>query len=226
MSSDYSPARKANIMADLLVDEYGFQAWKVHNPPIDELVATILSQHTSDVNTERAFRSLRDHFPTWDAVASAPVDDVAAAIRGGGLANIKAKRIQSALSEAESLFSNSDCSELRELSVSEAREKLCRLPGVGPKTASCVLLFGLGMPANPVDTHIHRVSSRVGIIPPKTSADASHEIIEEALGTDLDTVYAFHVNTIMHGRTICKSRNPRCDDCVLLGICNHGQLNA
>ncbi len=224
--TDHVPARKTIIMADRLADAYGHKSWHAHNPPIDELVATILSQHTSDLNTERAFRSLRERFSSWDAVASAPVNDVATVIRCGGLANIKAKRIQSALREAETFFSDADLSELRELTVSEARARLCQLTGVGPKTASCVLLFGLGIPANPVDTHIHRVSSRVGIIPPKTTANSSHEIIEAALGTDLDTVYAFHVNSIMHGRLVCKSRTPRCSDCVLLDICNYGKIVA
>jgi endonuclease-3 len=200
---------------------YGPRKWHPYNPPIDQLIVTILSQHTSDSNTDRAFTTLRARFPTWQAVIAAPTGEVADAIRSGGLADQKAPRIQGVLVEVLRTVGSFDLTFLRDMSVAEAREWLVRLHGVGPKTASCVLLFSLGMPALPVDTHVHRVARRLGLIGPNVSAEAAHALLEEALGGDRDQVYAFHVNMIAHGRAICTARRPFCERCSLTDCCDY-----
>jgi endonuclease III len=214
-------AGKIRDVATLLDQHYGPRQWHAHGDPIDELVATILSQHTSDLNTERAFASLRARFPTWEAVIDAPTAAVADAIRSGGLANLKAPRIQAVLGLVRERFGGFDLSPLGAMTVTAARAELVRLKGVGPKTASCVLLFSLGMPAMPVDTHVHRVSQRLGLIAAATSAEAAHELLERALGENVNEVYAFHINLIAHGRTVCLARRPRCERCVLTGCCDY-----
>lgn len=206
-------------------ETYGKPHWRSANSPIDELVATILSQHTSDTNTERAFASLRARFPDWNAVIEAPVEQVADAIRSGGLANQKAPRIQSTLRTILERYGSFDLSFLRSMPVEAARAELTEIHGVGPKTASCVLLFSLGMPALPVDTHVHRVALRIGLIPAKTSADSAHALLEHKLGGDRDDVYAFHMNLIRHGRTVCTARRPYCERCSLSGLCSYVQHN-
>jgi endonuclease-3 len=215
------PAR-TRVVAERLETNYGRHRWSSHGEPIDELVGTILSQHTSDQNTARAFASLKEVFPRWEAVAAAATGDVAEAIRMGGLANIKAARIQAALAHVQDRFPDGDMSSLRQLSVGEARSMLTEIPGVGPKTASCILLFALGMPANPVDTHVHRVAWRIGLIPANTRPEPAHDLLETSLGTNLDTVYSFHINMISHGRSVCRARSPRCDRCVMLDLCDFG----
>jgi endonuclease-3 len=181
---------------------YGPRLWRRHGSPLDELIETVLSQNTSDINTERAFRSLRERFSSWEAVRTAPVEEIADAIRSGGLANVKAPRIQAILE-----------------SIVRERGSL-ELDGVGPKTAACVLLFALGKPALPVDTHVHRVALRLGLIPPGTSAEAAHELLEALLGEDHDRVYAFHVEAIAHGRQVCTARRPFCERCPLTDCCD------
>lgn len=216
-------ASKTRTVAIRLNACYGFQRWRTHGQPLDELVATILSQNTSDSNSSRAFAGLKKRFPTWPEVIAAPAEDVAAAIQSGGLANIKAPRIQAALSAAELAFPAGDFTSLTSVPVSVARSELTALPGIGPKTASCVLLFSLGIPAMPVDTHVHRVALRTGIIELKASAESAHEILEARLDRDLDSVYSFHMNVIQHGRQVCKARNPLCQQCCLNEICDYYQ---
>ena len=211
---------KANIVADRLEEHYGPRTLVPNHDPVGEVVLTILSQHTSDVNSGRAYASLRDAFPTWDSVIDAPSALIAESIRSGGLAEQKAPRIQHALEaifEARGAF---DLSFLSSMSKSDARDWLMLINGVGPKTASCVLLFSLGMPVMPVDTHIHRVSLRLGIMPPMMSAEAGHEWLEALLGDDPQRIFAFHVEMIRHGREICIARTPRCADCFLRDICD------
>jgi len=202
---------------------HGRVARRVHLGPVDELVATVLSQHTSDVNTARAFASLKAAFPTWDAVVSAPTGEVEDAIRCGGLASQKASRLQTILSEVERTYGDYSLDDLHGMPVSSARAALTGMHGVGPKTASCVLLFSMGMPALPVDTHVHRVSRRLGLIPDRLSAEASHEALEAQLPKDADDVYSFHMLMIRHGREICVARQPRCARCGLLTICEYGR---
>ena len=185
--------------------------------PLDELILTVLSQHTSDVNAERAFEGLRAALPTWEAVVRAPTRSVADGIRSGGLADTKAPRIQAILREVEARRGAFDLSALADLSDDEARAELVSLPGVGPKTAAVVLSFSLGRDAMPVDTHVHRVTRRLGLVPPNTSADRAdrvlHELVPEGLRTPL------HVALIRLGREICKAPTPRCGICPLKDIC-------
>jgi endonuclease-3 len=216
-------ARQTAVIAALLEKTYGPRPWRRHMSPVDELVATILSQHTSDTNTERAFASLRARFSSWHDVIDAPTADVAEAIRSGGLANRKAPRIQAVLAEILERFGALDLDSMATLSVPAARAKLTALDGVGPKTASCVLLFSLGMPAMPVDTHVHRVSRRLGLIDGKMSAEAAHATLEQLLDGERDKVYAFHMHLIGHGRTVCTARRPYCERCTLAGHCDYVQ---
>ncbi len=185
--------------------------------PLDELVLTVLSQHTSDLNAERAFASLRAAFPTWATVVEAPAVDVADAIRSGGLANTKAPRIQAILHEVAEREGTYSLDRLRAMSDAEVRDYLTSLPGIGPKTAAVVLSFALGRDAMPVDTHVHRVTRRLGIVPDKASAERAdrllHDLVPEGLRTPL------HVAFIRLGREICKAPTPRCAVCPLKDLC-------
>ena len=182
--------------------------------PAHELTFTILSQHTSDRNSERAFRNLMNTFGTLEAVAAAEVDDIEAAIAAGGLAKVKAPRIKTVLNRIMELNDGSlDLHFLAEMPLDEARAWLRQLPGIGPKSAGIILSFSLGMPAMAVDTHIYRVSKRLGIIGPKVSAEKAHEVLEAAMPPE--DVYPFHAAFITHGRQVCKAQRPRCGECVV-----------
>ena len=209
--------RRARTVLNRLRRRYGDLVPPRRSDPLDELILTVLSQHTSDLNAERAFEALRAAFPTWDAVVRARTRSVADAIRSGCLADTKAPRIQAILREVEARRGAFDLSALAELSDDEARAELVSLPGVGPKTAAVVLSFSLGRDAMPVDTHVHRVTRRLGLVPPKTSAERAdrllHELVPEGLRTPL------HVALIRLGREICKAPTPRCRICPLKDIC-------
>ena len=193
---------------------YGIPRCEPSGKPLDELVLTILSQHTSDRNAERAFRSLRERFPSWNAVRDARVQEIAEAIRSGGLADTKAPRIQSIVRAA---LDDHALDDLGQLPLVDAEARLQTLPGVGPKTAACVLLFALGRPALPVDTHVYRVVRRLGLVDERTSpAEVQREL---QLRLPPDQVYAFHINLIRHGRTICTARKPCCGACPLNDLC-------
>jgi endonuclease-3 len=186
--------------------------------PLDELILTVLSQHTSDVNAERAFAGLRAAFPGgWDEVVGAPTARLAEAIRGGGLANTKAPRIQAILREVREREGGYDLSRLREMSDPEARAYLTSLPGIGPKTAAVVLSFALGRDAMPVDTHVHRVARRLGLVPPKVSAERADRLLHELVPNGMRT--PLHVAFIRLGREICKAPVPRCRQCPLKDLC-------
>lgn len=202
---------------------YGPRMLTLGDDPVSSLVGTILSQNTSDVNTDRAFASLRHSFPTWQDVIDADTDDVRDAIRMGGLSNIKAPRIQAALQAILDKRGDLDLSFLKEMSVEAGITWLTNLNGIGPKTAACVLLFALGMPAMPVDTHVGRVMTRLGVLPDKTSTLTKQRILETLIGPDADRVYAVHVETITHGREICKARRPLCERCDLASLCQYYQ---
>jgi|GEM_PF-214640 len=190
-----------------------------HYGPLDELILTILSQHTSDQNSIRAFGGLKAHFSDWQAVADAPIAEVVEAIRSGGLAVQKAPRIQGVLREIAAERGNFDLSFLADLSVAEGKVYLTRLKGVGPKTAACVLLFALGKPALPVDTHIFRISRRLGLIGPKLTEAQAHDALEVML--EPEQVYSFHINMITHGRKVCRAQNPLCAVCPLQAECDY-----
>ena len=209
-----------NQIIDLLAKEYGARQWHRHRDPISELVLTILSQNTSDTNTERAFYSLLAAFGSWEAVAEGDVEHIAQAIKCGGLSRVKAARIKRILQMILKENGGLDLAFLDELSLTEAKAWLERLPGVGPKTASCVLLFSLGQPALPVDTHLYRVAKRVGVLDSRVSVEQAHQILEGLVPAE--KIYEFHLNMIEHGRRVCKARNARCHECVLREGCPSG----
>lgn len=188
--------------------------------PLDELILTVLSQHTSDLNADRAFGDLHEAFKDWAAVEGAPEKRVADAIRSGGLANTKAPRIQAILREVRAREGAFDLSVLRGLADEEARAYLISLPGVGPKTAAVVLSFSLERDTMPVDTHVHRVTGRLGLIPARTSAEKADRILHDLIPDGLRT--PLHVGFIRLGREVCKARDPRCRDCPLLDVCPSG----
>jgi len=186
-------------------------------PVIDEIVATVLSQHTSDINSERAFAQLKELFPSWERVAAAPVGQVADAIRCGGIADQKARRIQQILAAIEDREGRINLDRLDDLDDAAVAAYLESLPGVGPKTAACVLTFALGRAAFPVDTHVHRMAVRLGWIPAKTTADQAHRLLGPRVPPDIR--YDLHLALITHGRQVCRAQRPRCGDCVLRDLC-------
>jgi endonuclease-3 len=206
-----------NEVIKLLEQEYGFCQWQVDRDPIDALIGTILSQNTSDANSGRAFASLKASFHNWEAVASAPIEDIAWAIKCGGLSQIKAARIKQVLGQIEREQAHITLDFLKSKTITEAENYLMRLPGVGHKTASCVLLFSLGKPSLPVDTHVFRVAKRLGLIDSKVTIEKAPGLLRKQIRPS--KVYQFHVHMIEHGRQICRARQPRCDKCVLRRIC-------
>jgi endonuclease III len=207
-----------------LLEHYGRPVWEPNYAPLEELVSTILSQHTSDTNSHRAFEALKATFHTWEAVRDAPLDQLTATIRSGGLAVVKAYRIQAVLRALTDDAGRVDLPDLRRMRRKRAVALLTRLPGVGRKTAACVLLFGSHVPALPVDTHVHRVALRLGLVPPRTNPDATTDALEAALPPS--DYFAFHVNLIRLGREICKAPRPRCEACPLRERCPTGQARA
>lgn len=205
----------------LLDITYGPRLLRASGDPISELIGTILSQNTTDINTSRSMASLRERFPTWDHVREAAVEDVIGAIRSGGLANRKAPRIQAVLEEVIARQGDTNLSFLAEMPLGEAKAWLTSMNGIGAKTAACVLLFSLGRPAMPVDTHVHRVSLRLGLVPPRTSPERTQLVLEALLGDQPNRVYAFHVEMIAHGRHICRAQRPRCPECPLREYCDY-----
>lgn len=202
----------------LLEREYGLVQWRVRGDPIAVLVQTILSQNTSDRNSEPAFRRLVSCFDGWGEIAEATTEKIACCIRSGGLARVKAGYIKQSLMEVRRRRGDFDLSFLRGMSVEDARRWLMGLPGVGMKTASCVLLFGLKMPALPVDTHVFRVAKRLGLISKDISIERAHRELEALVPTS--SVYRFHVLLITHGRRVCRARLPYCGRCLLREVCD------
>jgi endonuclease III len=200
--------------------QQGAFAPKPRLPVLDEVVATVLSQHTSDVNSERAFARLKERFPSWEQVADAPAGEVADAIRCGGIADQKARRIKQILAAVGEREGRVDLDRLHDLDDAAAEAYLLSLPGVGPKTAACVLVFSMGRAAFPVDTHVHRVATRLGWIPAKTTADAAHRLLAPQVPPGIR--YDLHVAMITHGRTVCRAQRPRCGICVLREECAYG----
>jgi endonuclease III len=208
---------KIGQIISLLAEAYGDRKWYKRLEPVGELVLTILSQNTSDTNSRRAYTSLMETFDNWDRILGADKEEIASAIRSGGLADVKAKYIKNALQALKKETADLDLSFLRDMTVEVARKWLIKLPGVGMKTASCVLLFSLGMPAFPVDTHVYRVAGRLGLVGKKISVDASHLEMERM--TPAEDIYRCHVLIIEHGRKTCKAQRPLCPSCVLANSC-------
>jgi len=214
-----SPRQLARQVHRRLLKAYGEPTWRDPKPPVDELVSTILSQNTNDLNRDRAFETLRARFPTWEAVRDAKPRLIINAIRVAGIANQKGPRIQAALRAITDERGRIELDFLRIRTPEAVREWLLQIKGVGPKTAAIVMQFALGMPAFPVDTHIQRVTGRIGLRSPKASREQSHQILAELFAPE--TYYAAHLNLIRHGREICKAGRPRCEQCTLTDLCDY-----
>jgi len=204
---------------ETLLEAFGEPIWRNPLPAIDELVSTILSQNTNDINRDRGFNALRAKFPTWEAVRDAKVEDVIAAIKPAGLANQKGPRIQQVLRAITEERGSLNLDFLAAMPVDEARAWLTKFNGVGPKTAAIVLCFSLNMPAFPVDTHIYRVSGRIGLRPEKMTVEQAHPYLESIFPPE--TYYAGHLNLIRLGREICGARKPNCPQCPIIKLCDY-----
>ena len=211
--------RLADVVLERLGERYDHPTWA--GPRLDavsELVLTILSQNTSDTNSFRAFSALRDRYATWHEVLAAPTDELEEVIRPGGLAPTKSRRIQHVLAEVHAATGGTwDLGFLATRPLLEARDWLVSLPGIGRKTAAIILLFGFGRPQLPVDTHVHRVATRVGMLAPRTPLERAHDLLEEVL--EPNEMYAFHVELIRHGRDTCRAPRPICGLCPLTDVC-------
>lgn len=216
-----SLAKRALLVHQRLLEFYGEPTWRNPLPPMDELISTILSQNTNDNNRDTAFNALRASFPTWEAVRDAPTEQIIEAIRPAGLGNQKGPRIQQVLREISAERGNLDLWFLKNLPLEEARAWLTRFNGVGPKTAAIVLCFSLGHPAFPVDTHIYRVTGRIGLRPEKMSVEEAHTHFEALFPPE--TYYAAHLNFIRLGREICHARKPDCPACPIRPLCDYGK---
>ena len=214
----------ADVVLERLGDRYDHPTWAgARVDTVSELVLTILSQNTADVNSFRAFTALRERYASWDDVLAAPTDELEDVIRPGGLAPTKSKRIQHVLAEVHAATGGTwDLGFLGQWPLLEARDWLTSLPGIGRKTAAIILLFNFGRPQLPVDTHVHRVASRIGMLPPRTPLERAHDLLEEVL--EPDEMYPFHVELIRHGRDTCRAPRPICGLCPLTDICAYFAL--
>jgi len=201
-----------------LIEAFGEPTWRNPLPPVDELVSTILSQNTNDVNRDRAFDSLREKFPTWEQVRDADTDEVIEAVRVAGLANQKGPRMQQVLRDITAERGSLDLSFLEDMPIEEARDWLTKFKGVGPKTAAIVLCFSLNRPAFPVDTHVYRLTGRIGLRPEKISVEQAHPYLESVFPPE--TYYAAHLNIIRLGREVCNARKPKCPVCPVRDLCD------
>ncbi|MDP2896719.1 MAG: endonuclease III [bacterium] len=215
-STQRTETRLARII-ELLEQEYGIPRRSRQHDPLESLIVTILSQNTNDINRDKAYLGLRERFPSWQEVLNAPEHEIAQAIRVGGLANIKSKRIKEILASIKHEHGEFDLSFLRDLPPEEAERRLLSYKGVGLKTAKIVLLFTLGRNVFPVDTHIHRLSKRLGFVPEKATREKTHQVMGELVPPE--KMYPFHLNLITHGRRVCTARNPRCPACLLNPLC-------
>jgi endonuclease III len=208
------PPRRVGAIRTRLREVYGVPAIPPHQRPVDELILTVLSQSTNDRNRDVAWAQLRERFPDWEAVRHARVEAVEAAIRPGGISQVKSARIQAIL---RALPGDFDLSWMREAPVEESRAYLCALPGVGRKTAACVLLFSYGLRDVPVDTHVGRVAARLRLVRPGAPSGERHDqmVAVTPPGAELE----LHVNLIRHGRRTCHARLPACRACVLRRLC-------
>jgi endonuclease-3 len=213
--------RSMSRLVRLLEGAYGPRPLKHWGKGVPVLVETILSQNTSNANSAAGYKILRRTFKTWDAVADARATDVERAIRVAGLSNLKAPRIQAILREIREKHGKMDLEFLKDRTPADAMAYLRAFPGVGPKTANCVLLFSFGMGVFPVDTHIHRLAIRLALIPETASAERAHDLLAPAIAPA--DRYPLHVLLIEHGRKVCKPAKPRCAQCVLLKHCPTGR---
>ncbi len=215
-------ARRVRAIRDRLREVYGVPIMAPHEQPLDELILTVLSQSTNDRNRDVAYERLRERFPSWAAVLHAPVEEVEEAIRPGGISKVKSARIQQILEAIDGSPHGLDLSWLRETPVPDAQAYLCSLPGVGRKTAACVLLFAFGMHDVPVDTHVSRVGMRLHLLRPGAPFEELHDamLALTAPGEELE----LHVNLLRHGRRTCHARKPDCPSCALRRMCPSANL--
>jgi len=217
--ADLSRGQKLAQVSEKLFDYFGEPDWHEPLPAVDELVCTILSQNTNDINRDKAYQALKARYDSWEEVRYADPAELQYVIRIAGLAQQKGPNIQSALAAIGEKTANYNLEWLRELSVDEARDWLVNLKGVGPKTAAIVMVFALGMPAFPVDTHIYRVSGRIGLRPANLNVQKTHEYLE-AIGNPADFGH-LHLNLISLGRQFCQARKPKCTGCPVLELCDY-----
>jgi endonuclease-3 len=216
--------RQLKFVIQNLEATYGIPRNVHQDDPLDELIGTILSQSTTNVNSDRAFASLKKRFPDWGAVRRARPTSIAAAIRSGGLANVKSVVIKNILNEILARRGNLDLSFLKTVPVEEARQFLSSLKGVGPKTSACVLLFSCQKQVFPMDTHIFRILRRLGLLPEKISDVQAHTLVENLIAPNKH--YSLHINLIIHGRKICRPREPKCGQCPLIEHCDYGRFHS
>lgn len=209
---------KAHWVYHRLMEHYGEPTWRAHRPPLDELIITTLAQNSTDRNALKAFRTLKERFPTWEDVLRARPEEVIDAVRSAGLANQKGPRIQAILRKLKEEQGDFDLSFLERMSTEEAEAWLTSIKGIGHKTASILLLFNFQRPTFPVDTHVSRVSKRLGMAPPRASTRQIRAIWETVVPPEW--YYPLHLNLIRHGREVCKARTPLCDQCVLQERCD------
>lgn len=214
-----NPKTRAIAIHEKLIEVFGGPVWRTPLPAIDELISTILSQNTNDVNRDRGFNALRAKFPTWEEVRDAKPKEVIEAIRPAGLANQKGPRIQQVLRSITEERGSLSLDFLADLPIEEARAWLTKFNGVGPKTAAIVLCFSLNRPAFPVDTHIYRVSGRIGLRPEKMTVEQAHPYLESVFPPE--TYYAAHLNLIRLGREVCGARKPNCPQCPIRKLCDY-----
>lgn len=204
-----------------LKDYYGVPEPQDRPDPVKSLIKVLLSHNTNDKNRDKAYEALWETYDSAEAIMNAPPDELAETISVAGLHNVKAKRIQDTLKKIEEERDELNLDFIHEMGLQEAKDWLKQLPGVGPKSAAVVLNFTFGKNAMPVDTHVNRVSKRIGLIPESMGLDEAHDVLEEM--TPDDSIYEFHINLIRHGRTICKAPTPHCSDCFLNDICDYYQ---
>ena len=214
------PRRLGKIIS-ILEQTYKTPPQSQPEDPVDSLIRTILSQNTNDVNRDRAFDSMLDRFKTWEGVLKANARSIASSIKVGGLSNTKSKRIKQILKSIKAERGKIELEFLRQMDPEKTEQKLLSYPGVGLKTARCVQIFSLGQAAFPVDTHIFRITKRLGLIPEKASPEQAHQQLGRAVPPD--KMYTFHINLIKHGRALCRARKPLCPQCPLLNHCPYGK---
>lgn len=220
-----SVKEKVAIAVNTLETQFGKQTRFSDRKPIDQLIATILSQRTNYANERAAFNMMWTRFGSWERIMEAPVDELAAAIATSNYPEVKAPRIKQVLAQIKEERGSFDLSFLADLPVEEALTWLMNLPGVGNKTATFLLLFTFRKPVLPVDTHVHRVSQRLGIIDKKTNQAKAHRVLLDILPSRADTLLNYHKLFFKHGQQVCTWSHPRCEACVLQGICDFYALN-
>ncbi len=216
---------RAELIGRLLGQVYGIRPWEPRRAPLHELISTMLSHRTTEANESKAFNQLWERYGNWQAIADAPAETIAQLIAPASFAEAKAPRIKAVLQQIIAERGAPQIDFLAELAPDDAMAWLEALPGVGPKTASLVLLFCFHQPVLPVDTHVHRVSQRIGLIGPKTTAEQAHAQLAAQLPANADLLWNFHLNMLRHGQRICVWERPRCGQCALLNHCDYGQAH-